>query len=315
MRVRRSLGALLLGALVVSTACAEKKSSREPTKAKAPIGPRLVISRGPSKIAPATSGQQSQASVYALATLSDPTLVTLGTALDDLALDVALKQNPMVDDLRADAGAPEHVLRAMLETDASRISVARALAAGVWQSGDGELSVRVVPECEDDRESRCVALWPAPDDHDPEADRARFLAWPLAHAAILRATSGETAQGLARRLRITPVGASSSEAIALVLTRKLDTETREAIDEVRRAASDAFEEVHSTKNAPEKLPTLLDELAHADEVALETLPIADDEVLIVPAIHAVGDPASFERAIVGRLKATGSDPSWAHAPQ
>ncbi len=304
--------------MAMALGCTRRHEPANLPSAPEPAGPVLVITHGPSVPEQVPEGAHAGASL-ALASLATFELSLLGEALDDLALDVALKKNPLVEDLR-DEGSSAEALAHTFEENAARISVARALAAPTWTSGDRDLTVRLAATCADANGARCIPLWPlrSTTAEDAEAERARFFAWPLAHGGVLRTTKGETAVHLARALRSTPLEAASDakNPIALVLTRSLDDDARPAWIEVQRAAGEALAQLQGTNSEEAaRLMPMLSELSIADERASASLPIGDDEVLVVPRIFAVGDPDALRRAVEARLRDRDAHADWVHAPR
>ena len=319
MRVDGLRALVAVVAVVVATSSAACATPAPAAHVGARPGPVLLLTHGtcapslPTATATATAG--SRGATFALAALPPTALGELRDALDDLALYVETKRNPLVADLLDDD--VEQVLANALADHAPRLSAARALAAGRWASGDRDLVVTLGARCEEAPDARCLALWP--DDaeranENAEAARARFIAWPLAHAAVLRATDGD-AVALARTLRAGGPGATGDDPIALILTRSVDVAARASLAEVGRAAAGARDGIAHDATTAAALGDLLDDLAHADPDSLGTLPIESDQVLVVPRLHAIADPASFARALDHRLAQRGVSATWVHAPR
>lgn len=145
----------------------------------------------------------------ALNSMSDAERARMAEVLGEVADRLERDHNPLVEDLddgdaRSDFGRLSHQ---RLPT----ITAACALAPGRWESADERLLVRATTAC--DPSARCLPLGVGAEPSDDRlAARARFLAWPLAYAVVLRPPA-DRAQAAVDALRKPTEGSR----IALVL--------------------------------------------------------------------------------------------------
>jgi hypothetical protein len=111
----------------------------------------------------------------------------LVSALDELAKRLEACANPL--DMDLDDAPPEAEIESAARYLLPAFTAARSLTGGVWSSEDG-FAARAVRRCPDG--ASCVRLY-GDDATSPDQRRARFLAWPLASAAIQRARDGASA--------------------------------------------------------------------------------------------------------------------------
>ena len=224
--------------------------------------------------------------------LSDAQRARLAQSLQALAASAARHSNPFyvaIDD--ADERA---AVEKLLGETLPLFTAARTLIAGWWQSSDGDLTVRGVSRCA--RHARCVPL-AGPKTDDAIAARARFLAWPLGYAVLLRAPSPDQARKAAELLRADP----SSPQIGLVLTG-------EELHQLRKnPASDGI--TKSARLLAAKRPDLpfadtVRALAEARKDELPWLKLPAGCVLIVPRLSALSAHARFVNDVRTRLDAT-----------
>lgn len=180
-----------------------------------------------------------------------------------------------------DDGDPVAQLRTTLTTYATTFNAAYALERGHWQSDD--LAVRPVASCEGASllpGERCVPLWSRVVDASASQsadERARFLAWPAANAAVFEVSSDDGKAAILVALRRRARVAESS--IALVL---------EASDLALRPVAE-----HSAlEHAAERLGTAMAASDRAVDDQLQALASRPAERPVVPWM------ALSERAIV-----------------
>lgn len=115
-----------------------------------------------------------------------------------------------------DSGDPVAQLQSSLAPYAPAFTASRALERGAAEADD--LAVRVAASCGEAHVApgeRCISMGDAASDSDPQAKRARFLAWAASHAKVVDLATRERAEACARALRAR--AALESSPIALVL--------------------------------------------------------------------------------------------------
>jgi hypothetical protein len=217
-----------------------------------------------------------------LGALSEAEREELAQALSDLADDIAVKRNPLVEQLDESDDAPSALGRELARL-AARLAAATSLSGGQWASADGDVVVRAAAACP--AAARCVRAMG--DDGEP---RARFLAWPIAAAAVLRPSPGEV-DALRAAAR------AKGSTIALVL---------DAHDLHAPRASPALAHISSAaarvlRLAPADLPrrAVFQRLAAAGEPRdpAHWLALPDGAALVVPRIAALASRDAFAAEI------------------
>jgi hypothetical protein len=172
------------------------------------------------------------------------------------------------------------------------------LTAGCWSSRSRGRSIQALPAgspCPPGH--RCIAAFPIASD-DADSSLARFLAWPLTHALIVRLASADHTRTLidAARARI-----GSSDTIALVLDDR--TLQRRGPGDLPRLQELSRRAVRMLAHAGEKLDPLLDGLASNDRTPLVPwLQLDPNDVMIVPRQGALARRASFLEEAEGLLR-------------
>ncbi|HXU72651.1 MAG TPA: hypothetical protein VN947_25190 [Polyangia bacterium] len=182
----------------------------------------------------------------------------LRLALVELATRLEVRAHPLADDL--EDGPVDAELRAALKSALPKLTAARALLAGAWHGSAGGDGVHVVDGCAAGR--ACIDPWAR--DGDAAARRARFLAWPLSAAALVRFDDAAGAGAAAARLRAR--AAARDSRIALVLgTRELDADADADAD----GDADAARELEAIRAAATRAARLLaHDAAHGEARAL-----------------------------------------------
>ncbi len=171
--------------------------------AATPAGvPGLEIETGPAHPpGAATNAPAAGGAELLLNAMSEPERDELAKSLAALADDIAVKRNPLVEELDDSYDAKSALGRELFQL-APRLSVATALAPGRWASAEGDFVVRAADGCPDG--ARCVRAT-----GEATEARARFVAWPLAHSVVLRVSlsevealrAGARVKGVDRRAR------------------------------------------------------------------------------------------------------------------
>jgi hypothetical protein len=141
--------------------------------------------------------------------LSEKRRQKLATTLRALLSAQAKRNNPFYVSLDDQDTRAE--LQQLLADTGPMFTAAAALAAGRWQSAEADMILRPVSRCPARALCR-AAFGDGPD--DDLGRRARFLAWPLGYAVLLRLGSAAEAAQIADRLRERP----TPTQVALVLS-------------------------------------------------------------------------------------------------
>ncbi|HLK38179.1 MAG TPA: hypothetical protein VKU41_15560 [Polyangiaceae bacterium] len=262
--------------------------------AAAPNGPVLRVRLGPGQAGPAQD--EDRATTLLLAGMTRPQLVALAAGLEDLADRLAVRRNPFVEDL---ADEPlDRVVRGWSRDHLPALTAARALVQPAWVTGDRTLSATIADRCdgpdstgrEPSRggESRCIALRGTGDSVD---ERARFAAWPVTRAFVLRAPAADDAVGATEALR---EAAAGSSRIALVL---VDADARRAdrAEEVR--VRTAARNVCAGLGRPaDRGSGSLCALGHERPAGrlFANLDLTARDVLVLPKLSSLAEQAAFE---------------------
>jgi hypothetical protein len=252
--------------------------------------------------APASSG----VALLVLNSMSDERRELLTRALHDLAVSLDRRKNPLfvpLDD-REERKAVEN----LIAQTAPAFTAAKALLCGQWQSPEGDVWIRPVPRCAAQR--TCIALQGRPSD-SAEEKRARFLAWPLGHAIILRTAESSTPNEVADALR-----APGSLHIGLVLTSAELRASRPspALLPLQREARRVVGAL-AGKRTPfrETLASLANVRPGKNTMTLLKLP--PQTILIVPRLGALATIEQFVEDVRTRLGGTSAKVEWLVSPR
>jgi hypothetical protein len=318
-----------IGAVWRCRSCADRRrTSATPIRGSWPV---LVVGRG----ADATeandaltragvaweppSSDDERAAALALGTLAPPELEALRAALDDLETRLQARSNPMVEDL--EDGDPLAPLALLLRRFLPALTACDAIASRRRATPEGTMVVAVAMTCEaPDGGATCLPLWnPSPGGRSPEersVERARFLEWPLATAAVLGFANVAEAGSARANLR-----AGSREAasrIALVLD-EADLRGGEdgGVAEVRRIATRVLT-LASHDRAVDT--TVLELIAREPPPGSRRVPwlrLDAEEILVVPRLGALANLASFVDEIERHLGGAGlaASTEWVRRPE
>ena len=252
--------------------------------------------------APASSG----AALLVLNSMSDERRELLTHALHDLAVSVDRRKNPLFVPL--DDSEERKAVENLIAQTAPAFTAANALLCGQWQSPEGDVWIRPVPRCAAQR--TCIALQGGPSD-SAEEKRARFLAWPLGYAIILRTTESSKPDEVADALR-----APGSLHIGLVLT---STELRAlrpspALLPLQREARRVVGAL------PGKRTPLRETLASLANVRpgknrMTWLQLPPQTILIVPRLGALATIEQFVQDVRTRLGGANAKVEWLASPR
>jgi len=292
-------GALLLVCGVVTLALSGWVAARPRASATPAAQSGLVLvsterpgAKVPYAADPPRDDSAARATACALASLTPLERAALASALDELAKRLEARANPL--DMDLDDAPPEAEIESAARYLLPAFTAARSLTSGVWLSEDG-FAARAVRRCPDG--ASCVRLY-GDDATTPEQRRARFLAWPLASAAILRARDGASAERAANGARASLV--RTDTRIALIVSGRdlragsVDwAELRESAQRVLRSSRE------SAGPGTRALAMLAEPPAHGDLAPF--LALADDEVLVVPRMGAIAEPGMLADEVRSRF--------------
>jgi hypothetical protein len=245
-----------------------------------------------------------------MAAMPPTELAALAGALDELGRRLPIRANPFVEDLEDDA--PEAPLRAWLRQHFAAIAAASALAQPTWQTGDRDIAVSVARSCAAAAEpvtshaarARCVPLWGI---GDAAEERARFVAWPVARAIILRAPAPDDAALGAEELR-----ASNTEGsrVALILLER-DAVRGDRTEERRvRAAARAVASLLRGDVGSDAAAILAFARDRPGGRLFADLDLSPRDVLVVPRLSSLAERTAFEREVDGRRAALAPTRRW-----
>jgi hypothetical protein len=301
MKLRRgwrwpaALGCLLLPALG-SAAAAEA------------LGVDLEVTTGakPAPKRPAARLGGSSAALLVLNAMSEARRQLLAESLARLAAVVDRKKNPWFVSL--DDSEERSAVESLIAQTAPAFTAAGTLAAGQWQSPEGDVQIRPVAHCAPQRP--CVRLAGTPGADDLER-RARFLAWPLGYAIGLEVRDRQAADKVAEALR-----APGSFQIGLVLESGEVHALRPspALFTLQRHAR------RLVKVRPETPSPLFDALASLASAGtgrdgLAWLKLPPGAVLVVPRLGALATCERFVADVRDRLAAVTAKVEWLASPR
>jgi hypothetical protein len=230
----------------------------------------------------------------------------MADSLAKLAVAADKKKNPFfvsLDDSEASAAAKD-----LVKQTSPSFTAASTLCAGRWQSGEGDIEIRLVSRCA--AGTQCISLTGTPNADEAER-RARFLAWPLGYAILLSVTSGTDVNQVAQALR-----AAGETYIALVLTGGELHSLRGSpvLTKVLKHARQI------AKNASAKGSPLLDVVARIANAAtasdeLPWLKLPADTILVVPRLGALASSEAFVAEVRTLLLPDAAHVQWIASPR
>jgi hypothetical protein len=261
-----------------------------------------------------SGGSRDQAGLeVALNGMSPEHLTDLARALDDLADELEVERNPFVEELDDDDAQKK--VATLIATHLPSLTAGASLAEGAWSSADHALTVRVTARCAPG--ARCFPL-ESRRERDPIEQRARFLAWCMADAALLRAHSESEAVRVATALR---ERASDRSRIALVL-RDGDLHGLRWSVEVGRLALSLQRVTRLVPSDDDSaLARLVRKLARpkggggGDDDPVPWLHLPEGTILVVPRLSALATLSEFVAEVKGRLESAGVGVDWVYLPR
>jgi hypothetical protein len=256
--------------------------------------------------AQATAPERPLGVTLVLNSLSDAARTELASALGRLATEIRRKRNPLFVPL--DEGSARTLAESSLRDLGPALTAAASLSVGRWASSDREMTVRGVRSCA--RGAVCVALGGSAATGDLEA-RARFLAWPIGFAVVVRSAGPRDAARIATAVRD---ARKIDSRVALVLTSDELHSLRSspAVVEIARHAAEI-----AGAGAGETLAPLLAAIADSaqthDEVPWLSLP--RNTILMVPRLGTLATADAFVGEVAGLLERCHEPVTWLMSPR
>jgi len=281
---------------------------RSPAYGRTPPTLKLEVVTGQRPGAPAPASPS--AAMLVLNAMPETRRQLLADSLAKLATMVDKMKNPFFVSL--DDHQEQSVVEDLMAQTAPAFTAATNLAAGHWDSPEGDVQVRPVARCSAQR--LCIPLvgFPRNNRNNNESEqRARFLAWPLGYAVFLTVDDRAELDRVAEALR-----APGSFQIGLVLTSPelhsvrsspalltLQRNARHLVKTMPKSSAPLFETLTNLANAG----TAKDRLAW--------LRLPPDAILIVPRLGALATCDQFVGEIRSRLQDVGSKVTWLSSPK
>jgi hypothetical protein len=307
---RRTAARLIcLGALAGSLSLAATARPPRGDPEETPASPVLVIRSDLAQRGRAQSNDDRAAAIL-MAAMPPTELTALVSALDELSRRLAIRANPLVEDLEDDS--PEAPLGAWLRQHYAALAAASALAQPTWEAGDRDIAVSVARSCAAAPEpvtshpvrARCVPLWGI---GDPAEERARFVAWPVARAIVLRAPASDDAALGAEELRASNTQGSR---VALILLERDAARGDRTEESLVRAAARAVAP-HLRGDVGRDAAALLAFARDRPGGRLfADLDLSPRDVLVVPRLSSLAERTAFEREVDGRRAALAPARRW-----
>jgi hypothetical protein len=317
---RRAIAALCVGVVVAGLSWFGQAARRARLT---PAGPFLIVAHAAQglsaaalldRVLPASSDHRSGAAQLALASLTAEERSQLAAALGELTAQLHARMNPLAIDMTEAAQGEQ--LSKLFPGLLPSWTAAAALSAGRWSAGDGSLAVAVAASCPAALPDKldCIPAWSEETQSGRELSRVRFLAWPVAGAILLRASSAAIAGQLAAALR--QRAPRDTTRIALVLGYQELQSTRTEPEELSKIRAQAGRAAAMVRNARHASLSILEELGRpaAPEPPLPWLALDPDEVLVIPRLRAAADLRPFVREVQDSLAAMAIEPSWLARP-
>jgi len=272
-------------------------------------GPVLIVRTPPvGEARAAADDDEDRAIAIAIASTPPAERTRLLDAMRYTTARLEARLSPLGTDFGEDGGDAVDELRRVMASYLPTFSAARAFARGAWSAPD--LEVRAAASCGTlAAGEKCVAMWRATDTQ-ATAERARFLAWAAARAAVADLGSRAAAEACARMLRERAAAPGSPVALAL-----LDDDLALAPVAEREELKEAAQLLGRAMLANGFTDTQhLDAFARAPprgQVA-PWLDLPRTAIVVVPRLSAMADPGALERAI--ERAAGGAAIRWIHRP-
>jgi len=271
---------------------------------RTPLALNLEVVNGEKPPVPARPS--ASAAMLVLNAMPEPRRELLATSLLRLATVVDKKKNPLFVSL--DDSEERSAVEDLIAQTAPAFTAAANLAAGSWQSPEGDVLVRPVARCAPKRQ--CVRLGGVPGGDESEK-RPRFLAWPLGYAIVLAVADQAGLHKVAEALR-----APGSFQIGLVLS-SAELHSLRASPAQLALQRHARRLVEAMPKGRTSLSQRLADLASAGtgKAGLAWLRLPPDTILVVPRLGALATPEQFVADVRSRLATIASKVDWLASPR
>jgi hypothetical protein len=277
---------------------------RSPAYGRTPPAIKLEVVTGQKPVPSAPASPV--AAMLVLNAMPETRRQLLAGSLAKLAAVVDKMKNPFFVSL--DDSEERSAVEELIAQTAPAFTAATNLAAGHWDSSEGDVQVRPVARCFDRR--LCIPLI-GPPHNDASEQRARFLAWPLGYAVLLAVDNRAELDRVAEALR-----APASFLIGLVLTSAELHSVRSspALLTLQRSAR------HLVKTMPKSSAPLFETLANLANAGtgkdrLAWLRLPPETILVVPRLGALATSEQFVAEVRGRVQVAGSKVAWLSSPR
>jgi hypothetical protein len=275
----------------------------------APLGPKLLVREQAACTAVPQDEQErrlADGAWLALATLPPGKRRQLAQEIEEMAASLEARANPLVVDVvEAD---PDSVLRRLSPWLLPVANAAQALMAGHWRSTDGALCVDVISGNEAVQrasEGHLVDPWDDTARDAGPARRARFLAWPVAHARRIALADAAVTQRAVARLRSRVVVRDSTLAVVVDASLQRGFGAFDEADRLRNACGRCTKALRRARvREGGRLRAAVALLRGAsqdpsDRPPVGWLPLEQTQVLVVPRLSALARRDAFEAEIAG----------------
>jgi hypothetical protein len=227
----------------------------------------------------------------------------IAEAIAALADQVERKHNPLVEDLDDDARLD---VEGLLREELPAMTAAAALVPGRWAAADGSIAVRATSVCSPG--ARCFPLKTDRAPSDRVEAQARFLAWPLAHAIVVRADPQASPRVLTA-LRCS--AARSRIALALGDDDRKGLRPSEALGKL---AASAMRLADTESDDPWMRVLRRLRRAGVDDGDLSWLALPAGTVLVVPRLAALASLPAFRDEVHERVASAAATVEWVYEP-
>ena len=268
---------------------------------------QIVADASPDGASRADGARRPLGAMLVLNALSESARLDLAHRLARLAAALERRRNPLF--VALEEGAERSEALSLTRDLGPMFAAASSLSAGRWTSSDGDLTVRGAARCA--RDGACIPLVGAAR-RDGVEGRARFLAWPIGFAIVVRAAAPREEAAITAALRDRR---ALDSTIALALTGADLRRLRggRALDELTR---DAARVLHAGGQGDAAFAALLGAIVDAPrargEVAWLRLP--PGAVLIVPRLGALATIDAFVSETRALLAPVAARQTWLMSP-
>lgn len=273
--------------------------NREAVEGRGPW--KLYLSTSPGSKPSPSDAVEPEAIWVALTALPPERLRNVVDELEAVIAILDTERDPFAVDLLDEE--PEPIVRGLSRWFLPVLSAARALCAGHWSTPDGRLTVSVEREgCGPD--CRVVGAWAGPGEEvEPLVMRARFIAWPISSALLIRCEGAERRREAAVALQRAIGSARSSFALVVdALAQGAEPSSMPALKRAElesiRSLAVKYREQSAGPVRSGKMAWLMDlcesaALVRPDRRSLPWLRLDPTELLLVPRLSVLSRRPAF----------------------